>query len=144
MEEEAEIALTNLEPAITRIEDSSDDEPLMPTWRDEDNPCVEVGRGPDVRNVWARMGDIESHAAVVLTLLDSLGPDNEPSTLIPGDVGGPSDDERSSPHSESCWGEMEDIGDDKVAFWLIPCRPLMLCLRFTFSVVAGLLSIQNA
>ena len=117
MEEEAEIALTNLEAAITRIEDSSDDKPLMPTWRDEDNPCVEVGRGPDVRNVWARVGDIGSRAPIVPTLLDSLGPDNESSSLIPGDVGGPSDDECSSAHSESCWGEMEDIGDDEVPEW---------------------------
>ena len=71
MEEKAEIALTYSEAAITRIEDSSDDEPV-PTWRDEDNPCVEVGRSPDVRNVWARVGDIESHAPIVPTLLDSL------------------------------------------------------------------------
>ena len=62
---------------------------------DEVSPCVEVGRGPDVRNMWARVGDVEFHAVIVPTLLDSLGPDNEPSNLIPGDVGGPIDDECS-------------------------------------------------
>ena len=107
MEREAEVALTGLEAAITRIDDSSDDEPLMPTWRDEVSACAEVCRGPDVRNVWARAG--ESHTAVVPTLLDSLGSD-EPLNLVPEDVGGHSDDECSSAHSESCWGEMEDIG----------------------------------
>ena len=71
MEQEAEVALTGLEAAITRIDDSSDDEPLMPTWRDEVSACAEVGRGPDVRNVWARVGD--SHAAVVPTLLGFVG-----------------------------------------------------------------------
>ena len=85
----------------------------MPTWRDDVSRCAEVGRGPDVRNVWARVGDFESHAAVVPTLLDSLGPDNEPSNPIPGDVGGPVDDECNSAQSESCcWSEMENIGDD--------------------------------
>ena len=63
------------------------------------------------------MGFIESHAPIVPTLLDSLGPDNESSSLIPGGVGGPSDDECSSAHSEFCWGEMEDIGDDEVQEW---------------------------
>ena len=42
-------------------------------------------RAPNVRNVWARVG--ESHTAVVPTLLDSLGSD-EPSNLVPEDVGG--------------------------------------------------------
>ena len=102
MEGEAEIALTNLEAAITRI---------------EDNPYVEVSRGPDVRNVWTCVGDIESHAPIVPTLFDSLGPNNESSSLIPGDVGGPSDDECSSAHSEPCWGEMGDIGDDEIPEW---------------------------
>ena len=73
MEREAEVALTGLEAAITRIDDSSDDEPLMVSWRDEVSACAEVGRGPDVRNVWARVG--ESHTAVIPTLLDSLGSD---------------------------------------------------------------------
>ena len=95
MEQEAEVALTGLKAAITRINDSSDD--------------------PDVRNVWARVGD--SHAAVVATLLDSLGSDQEPSNPIPGDLGGHSNDECSSARSESCWGEMEDIGDDEVVDW---------------------------
>ena len=34
---EAEVALTGLEAAITRI-----DEPLMPSWRDEVSACAEV------------------------------------------------------------------------------------------------------
>ena len=114
IEREAEVALTGLEAAITRIDDSSDDEPLMPTWRDEVGACAELGRAPNVRNVWARMG--ESHTAVVPTLLDSLGSD-EPSYLVPEDVGDHSDDECSSARSESCWGEMEDIGDDEVPEW---------------------------
>ena len=124
MEEEVEAVLTGLEAAITRIDDSSDDEPLIPTWRDEVSPCAEAGRGPDARNVWARVGDVESHAAVIPTLLDSLGPDNEPSIPIPGDVGGPIDDECRSAHSESCWGGMEDIGDDEVVDWGVLTCPM--------------------
>ena len=107
MEREAEVALTGFEAAITRVHDSSDDEPLMPTWRDEVSTCAEVGRGPDVRNVWARVG--ESHTAVVPTLLDSLGSDQEPSNLVPDDVGCHSDDDCSSARSESCWDEMEEM-----------------------------------
>ena len=96
----------------------------MPTWRDEVSPCAEVGPGPDVRNVWARVGDVESHAAVVPTLLDSLAPDNEPSNPIPGDVGGHTDDECSS---ESWWGEMEDIGGDEVVDVVRSCCPCASC-----------------
>ena len=59
----------------------------------------------------------ESHTAVVPTLLDSLGSDKQPSNLIPGNVGGHSDDECSSARSESCWGEMEDIRNDEVVDW---------------------------
>ena len=75
----------------------------MPTWRDEVSAFAEVGRGTDVRNVCARLG--ESHTTVVPTLLDSLGSD-ELSNLVPEDVGGHSDDECSSTRSESSWGEM--------------------------------------
>ena len=71
MEREAEVALTGSETAITRIDDSSENESLMPTWKGEVSAYAEVGRGPDVRNVWARVG--ESHTAGVPTLLDSLG-----------------------------------------------------------------------
>ena len=60
MEQEAEVALTGLEAAITRVD------------------------------VWARVGD-----SLAATLLDSLGSDTWAC-------------------SESCWGEMEDIGDDEV------------------------------
>ena len=51
MEQEAEVALTGLESAIARIDDSSDDEPLMPTWMDEVSPCAEVGRGVTVKQL---------------------------------------------------------------------------------------------
>ena len=33
MEEEADAVLSGLEAALTRIDDSSDDEPHMPTWK---------------------------------------------------------------------------------------------------------------
>ena len=79
----------------------------MPMWRDEVSACAEVGRGPDVRTVWARVG--ESQTAAVPTSLDSLGSGKEPSNLIPGHVCGHSDDECSSARSEFRWGEMEDI-----------------------------------
>ena len=115
MEQQAEVVLTGLEAATTRIDDSSDDKPLMPTWRDEVSPCAEVGRSPDVRNAWARVG--ESHAAVVPTLLDSLGLDQEPSNPIPADVDGHTDDECRSARSESCWAKMDDVGDDEVVDW---------------------------
>ena len=87
MEEEAEAALSGLEAALTRIDDSSDDEPCMPTWKDEDCEHEEMGRRADVRKVWARVGDVESHTAV--------------------DPGSLERDECGSVWSESCWGEME-------------------------------------
>ena len=92
MEQEAEVALTGFET----LRASMIRQTRSPScWRDEVvSACAEVGRGPDVRNVWARVGD--SHAAVVPTLLDSLGSDQKPSNPIPGDVGGHSDDECSS------------------------------------------------
>ena len=124
-EAEAEATLSCLEAALTRIDDS-DDEPLA-TWRDEVSESEEMGRRGDVRNVWARVGDVETHATVAPTLLDSLAEDlsmvdhDNERELIPGDavssIGVQSrscvereDDECSSVHSESCWGEMEDIG----------------------------------
>ena len=119
-EAEAEAALSCLEAAVTRIDDS-DDEPLA-TWRDEVCESEEMGRGADVRNVWARVGDVETHATVAPTLLDSLAQDlsrvdhdNEVERdPIPGDavssIGVQSRscaereaDECSSAHSESCW-----------------------------------------
>ena len=51
LDEEDEAVLTGLGAAVTRIDDSSDDEPLMPTWRDEVSQREEMGRGSDVRNV---------------------------------------------------------------------------------------------
>ena len=135
-EAEAEAVLTGLEAAITRIADSSDEEPLSPTWRDEVSQCEEMGRGSDVRNVWARVGDVENHGTVAPTLLDSLAedlcrvePHNEPSRdTVPGDEGGQildqfrccadrEVDECCSAGSESCWGEMENIGDDEAVEW---------------------------
>ena len=82
----------------------------------------------------ARVGDVETHATVAPTLLDSLAEDlsrvdhDNERELIPGDavssIGVQSRscaereaDECSSAQSESCWGEMEDIGDDEVAEW---------------------------
>ena len=97
--------------------------------------CV-LGRVSDVRNVWARVGDVENHGTVAPTLLYSLAedlcrvePDNEPSRdPMPGDEGGHIHDQFrccadrevgqcSSAGSESCWGEMEDIGDDDAVEW---------------------------
>ena len=72
-EAEAEATLSCLEAAVTRIDDS-DDEPLA-TWRDEVSESEEMGRGADVRNVWARAGDVETHATLAPTLLDSLAQD---------------------------------------------------------------------
>ena len=56
MEQEAKAvaALTCLEVAVTRIDDSSDDEPF-PTWRDEVSESEEMGRVADVKNVLARV-----------------------------------------------------------------------------------------
>ena len=136
-EAEAEATLSCLEAALTRIDDS-DDEPLA-TWRDEVSESEEMGRRGDVRNVWARVGDLETHASVAPTLLDSLAEDlsrvdhDNERELIAGDavssLGVQSrpcvereDDECSSVHSEFCWGEMEDIGDDEVPEWgVLPC-----------------------
>ena len=63
-EEEAEAVLSGLEAALTRIDDSSDVETCMPTWKDYDCEREEMGRRADVRNVWARVGDVECHTAV--------------------------------------------------------------------------------
>ena len=51
--------------------------------------CEDVGRRSDVRNVWARVADVEDHSAVAVTLLDSLAEDlsvAQPYTNL-GDVG---------------------------------------------------------
>ena len=60
MEEEAEAVLSGLEAALTRIDDSSDDEPSTPTWKDEASECEEMGRREDV---WARVGDVECQSS---------------------------------------------------------------------------------
>ena len=51
LDEEDENVLTGLEAAVTRIDHSSDDEPHVPTRRDEVSQREEMGRGSDVRNV---------------------------------------------------------------------------------------------
>ena len=104
MEEEAEAALSGLEAALTRIDVSSDDEPCMPTWKDDDCEHEEMGRRADVRNVWARVGDV-GHTAV--------------------DPGSLARDECGSVWSESCWGETEDIDEDEDVEW----GPLSQCHR---------------
>ena len=101
-----EALLSGLE-ALTRIDDSSDDEPSMPTWKDEDSECEEVGRRADVRNVWARVGDLECHTAV-----------------DPGSLAGA--DECSSVRSESCWGEIEDIDEREDVDWRTEPQPTVL------------------
>ena len=83
MEEEAEATLSGLEAALTRIDDSSDDEPCMLTWKGDDCEPEEMGRRADV---WARVGDVECHTVV--------------------DPGSLERDECGSVRSESCWGEM--------------------------------------
>ena len=75
-----------------------------------------MGRGSDVRNVWACVGEVENHGTVAPTLLDSLAedlcrvePDNEPSRdPMPGD---------SHIYDQIRWGETEDIGDDEDVEW---------------------------
>ena len=64
------------------------------------------------------------HGHVDPTLLDSLAEDlcateqDEPSRdRIPARFADREVDECSSAGSESCWGEMEDIGDDEVVEW---------------------------
>ena len=77
-----------------------------------------MGRGSDVRNVWACVGEVENHGTVAPTLLDSLAedmcrvePDNEPSRdPMPGDEGG-------HIYDQIRWGETEDIGDDEAVEW---------------------------
>ena len=69
-EAEAEATLSCLEVALTHIDDS-DDDPLV-AWRDEVSESAEMGRREDVRNVRARVGDVETHTSVAPTLLDSL------------------------------------------------------------------------
>ena len=127
-EAEAEAALSGLEAAVTRIDDSDGEELSRPTWRDEASACEDMGRKSDVRNVWARVGDVEDHSAVDPTLLDSLAEDLvvPPHTNL-GDIGrrgSDAVDDCSSVSSESCWGEMEDIGDDEVPEWgVLPDPP---------------------
>ena len=116
MEAEAEAeAASGLEAAVTRIDDSDGEELSRPTWRDEASACEDMGRKSDVRNVWARVGDVEDHSAVDPTLLDSLAEDLvvPPHTNL-GDIGRRGSDAVDDVSSEFCWGEMEDIGDDEV------------------------------
>ena len=98
MEEEADAVLSGLEAALTRIDDSSDDEPPMPIWKDEASECEEMGRRADVPNVWARVGDVECRTVV------------DPESLAGAD-------ECSSVRSESCWGETEDIDEHEDVEW---------------------------
>ena len=126
MEAEAEVVLSGLEAVVTRIDDSDDEEPSLPTWRDEASACEDMGRSSDVRNVWARVGDVEDQA-VDPTLLDSLAEDLvvPPHTNL-GDIGlrgSDAVDDCSSVSSESCWGEMEDVGDEAVAWGVLPDPP---------------------
>ena len=95
---------------------------LWPTWRDEASVCEDMGRRSDVRNVWARVGDVEEHSAVAPTLLDSLAEDlwvAQPNTNL-GDVGrigvqsprgADAPDECSSASSASDGGR---VGDEAV------------------------------
>ena len=127
-EAEAEVVLSGLEAAVTRIDDSDEEELSRPTWRDEASACEDMGRRSDVRNVWARVGDVEDHSTVDPTLLDSLAEDPvvPPHTNL-GDIGrrgSEAVDDCSSVSSESCWGEMEDIGDDEAVLWgVLPDPP---------------------
>ena len=118
------------------------------------NPLQLGGRGQsirrdgstwDVQNVWARVGDVVTHATVAPTLLDSLAEDlskvdhDVERELIPGDAISSirvqsrsgverEDNEHNSVHSESCWGEMEDMGDDEVPEWgVLPCHISRSC-----------------
>ena len=72
--------------------------------------------------------DVEDHSAVLPTLLDSLA-ETPPHTnlrdvvdqILPSTDRGA--DECSSASSESCWGEMEDIGDEEEVEWGTLPRP---------------------
>ena len=113
-EAEAEVVLSGLEAAVT--------------WRDEASACEDMGRRCDVRNVWARVGDVKNHSTVDPTLLDSLAEDLvvPPLTNLEdiGRRGSDAVDDCSSVSSESCWGEMEGIGDDEPVLWgVLPDPP---------------------
>ena len=84
-----------------------------------------MGRRFDVRNVWAHVGDVENQSAVAPTLLDSLAEDLvvPPHTNL-GDIGRRGSDAVDDCSSvESCWGEMEDVGDEAVAWGVLPDPP---------------------
>ena len=129
MEAEAEalVVLSGLEAAVTRI-DLDEEEFSRPIWRDEACAGQDTGRRCDVRNVWARVGDVEDHSAVDPTLLDSLAEDLvvPPLTNLEdmGRRGSDAVDDCSSVSSESDWGEMEGIGDDEPVLWgVLPDPP---------------------
>ena len=63
-EAEAEVVLSGLETAVTRIDDSDEEELSRPIWRDEASACENIGRNCDVRHVWARVGDVEDLSTV--------------------------------------------------------------------------------
>ena len=82
-------------------------------------------RRSDVCDVWARVGDAP-------TLLDSLAEDLlEPPYANIGDVGrigvqiprGSDAADECSSSSESCWGEMEQVGDEAVEWGVLPNPP---------------------
>ena len=111
MEREAEVALTGLEAAITRIDDSSDDEPLMPivhswakfqTFATCGHVWVRVTQ-PSFQHCWIHWDQtslrirFQKTWAVILMM-------------------------NAVRHAQSfVWGEMEDIGDDEVPEWGVTC-----------------------
>ena len=69
-EDSADVVLTSLEAALTRLDDSDDEQPIVPTWRDIDSGT----EGHGGRSVRVRIGDVASPVASVppSSLLDSL------------------------------------------------------------------------
>ena len=110
-------ATQELVVAVVTAQDSVETTP-----KDGESGLRVEDRRSDVSDVWARVGDVEDHSAVVPTLLDSLAKDllEAPPYANLGDIGrlgvqiprgSDAADECSSASSESCWGEMEDVGD---------------------------------
>ena len=121
-EAEAEVVLSGLEAAVTRIDDS---ERKISQSQLGGMRLVRVKTWvAGVTSVtWARVGDVEDHSTVDPTLLDSLAEDLvvPPLTNLEniGRRGSDAVDDCSSVSSESCWGEMEDIGDDEPVLWCV-------------------------
>ena len=103
----AEDILVSLEHDLTHID--SDDEPLVSVGSDRNVVPRLFHRSP---------ASVIEDVGIKSIALDSVVSMSAPAHSIPTQV---DREDASSVSSESCWGEMEDLGEDNVEWGLLPC-----------------------